>query len=484
MSLLKYFKPVVPEKSTLLSTQELRKIDESVKRVREKEEKETIAKKRKIGQHNKYSAELRASIGKYAAENGATRAAVCFSKKLEMTINESTARKFKDDYIRELSVTKDRVKLDGKTDSIAPILALPTRQQGRPLLLGKELDDKVQQFIITTRANKGVINTSIVMGAAEVIIAANDSSKLLRNGGHIMITKAWVKSLFKRMHFVKRKCSNAGKVPVSQFDEIKEVFLADVRAEVLMNDIPSSLIFNWDQTPLHLVPTGQWTMNKEKEKVISIAHSDDKRQITATLAVTLTGEYLPPQLIFQGKTTRCHPRVDVPEGWDLWHSPNHWANEETMTRYLHRVIIPFVNRKRGELGVSNTQPALAIFDCFKGQTTDLILQTLKKNNIVSVIVPANCTDKLQPIDLSINKPIKDGLRSSFQSWYANEIQKQIKDDPQLQHVKVDLSAPAVKTSSTKWLISLWESIIKGKPEMAINGFKKAGIYDAVTSVQE
>ena len=66
------------------------------------------------------------------------------------------------------------------------------------------------------------------MGVAEGIIAANDPSKLSVNGGHIKITKAWVKSLFKRMHYVKCKCSNAGKVSISCFDELKEVFLADV----------------------------------------------------------------------------------------------------------------------------------------------------------------------------------------------------------------------------------------------------------------
>ena len=36
------------------------------------------------------------------------------------------------------------------------------------------------------------------MGAGEGIIVANDPSKLHANGGHIAITKAWVKSLFKR----------------------------------------------------------------------------------------------------------------------------------------------------------------------------------------------------------------------------------------------------------------------------------------------
>lgn len=74
-----------------------------------------------------------------------------------------------------------------------------------------------------------------------------------------------------------------------------------------MNNIHKQLVFNWDRTGLHLVPTGQWTMNEAKAKVVQIANSDDKRQITAVLATTMTGEYLPPQLLFKSKTPRCHP---------------------------------------------------------------------------------------------------------------------------------------------------------------------------------
>ena len=59
-----------------------------------------------------------------------------------------------------------------------------------------------------------------------------------------------------------------------------------------MNEIPDELIFNWDQTALSIIPTGEWTMHRAGEKVIPIAHSDDKRQITAVLAATLTGMFI------------------------------------------------------------------------------------------------------------------------------------------------------------------------------------------------
>ena len=210
---------------------------------------------------------------------------------------------------------------------------------------------------------------------------------------------------------------------MTHFEDVREEFLADIKAEVLMNEIPPQLIFNWDQTVIQLVPTGQWTMHRAKEKVIPIANSDDKRQITAVLAATLTGEYLPPQVIYTGKTLRCHPKVTFPQGWDVWHSDNHWSNEETMKWYIEKIVVPFISRKREALKLDKTHPALAVFDCFRGQTTPGIITLLESHNIVVVQVPANCTDKLQPLDVSLNKPMRDEMKTRFQVWYAEEVQK-------------------------------------------------------------
>ena len=55
-------------------------------------------------------------------------------------------------------------------------------------------------------------------------------------------------------------------------------------------------------------------------------------------------------------------------------------------------------------------PALVISDNFTGQGTENVLELLENNNIHIVIVAANCTDRLQPLDLSVNKPAKNFLR--------------------------------------------------------------------------
>lgn len=203
------------------------------------------------------------------------------------------------------------------------VKTLPLKTQGEPLLLGVELEQAVQEYITSLRAIEGVVNTAVVMAAAEGIVSTRDASKLTSHGGHIEITSTWAKSLLSRMSYVKRKCSNTGKVPTPLFNGIKNVFLADVTAKVIMNDIPDVLIINWDQTALQFVSTGQWTMHQSGEKVVPVSHSDNKCQITAVLAATMKGEYLPPQLIYKGKTSQCHPQVSFPEGWDIWHSENH-----------------------------------------------------------------------------------------------------------------------------------------------------------------
>ena len=117
-----------------------------------------------------------------------------------------------------------------------------------------------------------------------------------------------------------------------------------------------------------------------------------------------------------------------------------------------------------------------MFDGFKGQTTDSISQLLHDNHIVFVLIPANCMDKLQPLDLSINKPLKDELKRSFQSWYAEQVRKQLEEVP-VSRVAVDVGLTVVKTPSANWIISAWRSI-QQRPQLAINGFREAGLLDA------
>ena len=87
---------------------------------------------------------------------------------------------------------------------------------------------------------------------------------------------------------------------------------------------------------------------------------DDKQQITAVIGCSMSGDVLPFQLIYEGKTSRCLPSCNFPRGFDITCNPTHWSNEMTMLRYLDKVVFPNVAQKR-DLGMSAEFPALLLF---------------------------------------------------------------------------------------------------------------------------
>ena len=87
------------------------------------------------------------------------------------------------------------------------------------------------------------------------------------------------------------------------------------------------------------------------------------------MAATVTGNYLKPQLLYKGTTKRCHSTVEFPSGWDIWHSANHWSNEETMKRFAEKILIPFICDQRMCLHLESTHTALVVFDGFRGRNT-------------------------------------------------------------------------------------------------------------------
>jgi len=68
---------------------------------------------------------------------------------------------------------------------------------------------------------------------------------------------------------------------------------------VCINESTEKLLTEDRGRPLML---GQM-MEKRGAKVVSIANTDDKRQLTTVLTVTASGEYLEPQLLYKGKAT-------------------------------------------------------------------------------------------------------------------------------------------------------------------------------------
>ena len=95
------------------------------------------------------------------------------------------------------------------------------------------------------------------------------------------------------MHFVKQRATTKQVTRCENFDSLKEQYLIDIEAVAETESIPDSLIINWDQTGINYVPVSEWSIAKEGSKRVKVIGLKDKRQITAVLAGTMSGDFLP-----------------------------------------------------------------------------------------------------------------------------------------------------------------------------------------------
>ena len=88
--------------------------------------------------------------------------------------------------------------------------------------------------------------------------------------------------------------------------------------------------------------------------------------ITATVSITITGEFLPIQLICGGKTKKSIPAVSLQSDFVISANEKHSTQREALKMLENVIIRPYVEKQRVSLNLNFDHPALLIMDVFKG----------------------------------------------------------------------------------------------------------------------
>ena len=330
---------------------------------------------------------IKEEVGKYAHTYGTQAAIKRFKSKyphytfLRTTIN-NWKRKFN--------------KKDG-----VPSKSPTFRKAGRPNIVRDELVQKIKEVIVGVRLSGAVISRRMVISIGNGVSKANDPNTLSEFGGTITLTEDWARGILRSMNWVKRKATTGKFLAEERF-----TFQEAISTYVYDHDIPTDLIINLDQTPVSYVSPGKYTFNMKGAKHVPIKGVDDKRQITATFAVSASGDFLPMQLIYAGETKRCLPKFTFSRSFHVTYTKNHWSNQVKVTEHFEKVIFPFLDQSIERMGYPKEQMSLVIMDTFKGQDNDELRKLCMSNNCEVAILPHNLTNKFQPLDLSVNKAAK------------------------------------------------------------------------------
>ena len=106
-------------------------------------------------------------------------------------IRESTIRGFKKAYLEE----KSRKREAGEDDEM--VRDLPPKKRGQPVIIGRKVDDMVQEYVLCVRAKGGVVNTAVVIAGARGLLQSLDRARLAEYGGPATLSRGWAKPLLK-----------------------------------------------------------------------------------------------------------------------------------------------------------------------------------------------------------------------------------------------------------------------------------------------
>ena len=364
----------------------------------------------------------------------------------------------------------------------AELDALVVIGPGRHSLLPSDVEQMVLDVIKGLRTAGTPVSTATVVATAGAIMAEKHKEQLKGNGGHVELTRPWAKKWLQRHGWTKRKATSGKRHPPADLDAQRAVFTASVAQIMQTEHIPNELVYNVDETGVKIVPVTDWTMEERGANRVEVVGKDDKRQVTATIGVTATGEKLPIMMTYEGKTTRCVPDASVqPAGWMFTHSENHWSNATIFSDYVKQIIVPHRNETIKRLGLLENQKALLVLDIWEAhraamngskESAKQKVESLKPLGFEVAWIPAGCTDDMQPLDLVVNGTLKAQLKNSFTEWAQGEVTRQRNLGVAPANIKLTLDLGILKPLHVGWVET---SYAKVTAEMICGAFVAAGI---------
>jgi len=325
-----------------------------------------------------------------------------------------------------------------------------------------DIEQEVKRVVSIMRDRGAVVNIRIIQLVMKLVIEIKQPEMLPKMKLGPMYISRWARD---HMSFSwRQRTTAASKLPLDWRDQ--GIKMAERIAFFMqLHKVHPSLVVNMDQTGVHLAPVDNKTYNVRGGKEVKLIGADDKRQITACLASSLNGDLLPLQLIFQGKTTACHPAAsDSSQAAHLHitHSENHWSNQETMRQYITDVLLPYAER----CALQHTLPAdshivlvLDVWSVHKSEEFRFFLRT-HFPRIHLVFVPANCTSQLQVADVMLQRPFKHGIRQRFNIWAATVLKEQI-DADEIVGLTPFLKMSVIKPLILEWVLGSWTHMKQG-----------------------
>ena len=361
---------------------------------------------------------------------------------------------------REFGVSESNVRLWRKSkENLEKMPRLKRANRGKKAAW-PELEVDLLAWITEKRNNGLSILPSLVR------LKALELAKSKKYGipeGHFKAGNHWCQRFMKRNGLsLRQKTTLAQRLPDDYEEKIVRFhrYIIDLRNE---HSYPLHLIANMDETPLTFDMPPNRTINNVGEKTIKIRTTgNEKNRVTVVLACCGDGSKLKPMVIFKRKTI---PKINNKHGVVVSAQEKGWMDSEQMKVWIEKAW-------RSRLGGLGRRKSLLVFDAFEAHVTNPVKASFKRENTDLAVIPGGLTSLLQPLDVSLNKPFKDGVRKKWMQWMADGIHEFTASGRQ--------KKPSEELICS-WISQAWNEI---PAEMITASFLKCGITNNLDGSQD
>lgn len=223
-------------------------------------------------------------------------------------------------------------------------------------------------------------------------------------------------------------------------------------------------IGNADQTPMFFdMPSNYTVESKGAKQVRILSTGNEKNRITAMLCCMADGHKLDPFLIFKRKTLLSN--VTFPKNVIVRVHPKGWMDTDFMIDWVDSV---WRKRPGADLGVR----AMLVLDSFRCHISECVKDKLAACHTYLVIIPGGMTSQLQPLDVCLNKPMKDYVCRAYNEWLIDG-EHALTPAGRLKRATLDDLAI--------WIHDAWKALPRAR---VIHSFKKCGLSNALDSSED
>ena len=178
------------------------------------------------------------------------------------------------------------------------------------------------------------------------------------------------------------------------------------------HDVPKPLTVNSDQTGVRYSAGDLETWAPIGSKQVEVIGKDERRAFTLMVGISMSGEVLPFQAIYAGKSVNSLPSNNTPNytkatqelkfHFEFSGNDTYWSTMKTMKSYVTDILAPYFESHRQQLERPN-QLCIWQIDCWSVHRSLGFHSWMQKHYpwIQIRYVPANCTGLFQPCDVGI-----------------------------------------------------------------------------------